>query len=120
MGDKNKSEKESTFFDCPECGDKGRIVGAVKDEEVAKGKFDSKLPCGSKQVMIPVFDPRKPTLICPVVLIVYDVCATCGFEAPREVHYTTGQPRAMMAAPPGQRPGQGQGPNRGGSPFPTM
>lgn len=98
-------QKKPQFFDCPNCGDKRKVIGAVRDEEVAKGKFRENVPLGSGQKVTVVFDPQKPALSCPVVKIIYDVCAKCGFESPREVHYGTGQPQMVRQG------GRQQGPS---------
>ena len=98
-------QKKPLFFDCQNCGSKNRVVGAVKDEEVIKGKFREGIPVGSRQATIAIFDPQKTVLSCPVVKIIYDVCAKCGFESAREVHYGMGQPQ--MVRPGGRQ----QGPN---------
>ena len=95
------AEKERLIktFKCTNCGSNRRVVREVADEEVAKGKFGEDLPVGSHQNLIAIFDPRKPCISCPVLMVIRDICAECGTEYVCEVRRTIGQPQAMM--PPG-------------------
>ncbi len=93
-------------FRCKHCGSEKRIIQDIKNEEVKKGKVGADIPMGSQQRLVVVFDPSKSAIICPVVVLIFDVCAECGSEQVREVRYTTGQPQAMLTQHFGQH-GQG-------------
>lgn len=90
-------------FKCHNCGSDERIVCSVKEEEVAKGKFNPNIPVAMEQRIIAVFDPTKPTLTCPVLLILRDVCRKCGTDYIYRVERKEGQPQLVSGPQAGQK-----------------
>lgn len=88
-------------FRCPMCKARTRVIEEVKKELVERGKFNESTPVGSRQTVVGVFDPLKPGLSCPLILIIWDICAKCGTEYICRIERKEGQ--VSMMAPQGQK-----------------
>ena len=94
------------FLSCPYCGGTRRLIESVKAEEVEKGKCGEDMPMGSTTKGLAVYDPRKPALSAPQVILLYDICVEqdCGREYLVEVRKTDVPLTTQMKGMPGQMP----------------
>ena len=82
MTEETKEQKELIFpiihDKCPVCGSTRRVANEVKKQEAAKGKVHEEANFGLGMYRAAISDPSIPSLSCPIIIAILDVCVDCG------------------------------------------
>ena len=95
-------------FNACKCGCTETVTGKAVQPYKDAGKIPQESPVACRRVQVPLLQPTKVALTCPVLFLSFDHCLDCGREYLVRAEVFDA-PITFQQQRPGQGPGQGFG-----------